>query len=128
MSEIPADLKYTQDHEWIKVLDDGTALVGITDFAQSSLGDVVFVELPEVGAEFSQGDVFGVVESVKAASDLFMPVGGTVVEVNNALDTAPEQVNNAPFTDGWIIRLQPADAGELDALLDATAYGAATEE
>jgi glycine cleavage system H protein len=123
MSEIPADLKYTKEHEWIKVLDDGTALVGITDYAQGSLGDVTFVELPEVGAEFGAGDTFGVVESVKAASDLFMPLAGTIEAVNEELESAPELVNGAPYTDAWIIKIRMTDPAELEGLLDAAAYG-----
>ncbi|MFP4282182.1 MAG: glycine cleavage system protein GcvH [Opitutales bacterium] len=123
MSDIPADLRYTKEHEWIKLLDDGTALVGVTDYAQESLGDVTFVELPPVDEHFGGGDTFGVVESVKAASDLFMPVAGTVVEVNEALDGAPELVNQSPYAEAWIIRLRPDDPAAIEALLDAAAYG-----
>lgn len=123
MSQIPADLKYTQDHEWLKILKDGTALAGITDFAQSSLGDVTFVELPTVGDHFKAGDTFGVVESVKAASDLFMPISGTIVAINEALGDSPELVNSAPYDAAWIVKIKVEDVSELDALLDATAYG-----
>lgn len=122
MSNIPADLQYTKDHEWVKLLDDGSALIGITDHAQSSLGDVTFVEAPAVGDDFGIGDTFGVVESVKAASDLYMPLSGTILEVNEALEGAPELVNSAPYDAAWMIRIQPSDVSELNALLDAAAY------
>jgi glycine cleavage system H protein len=116
----PADLKYTKDHEWIR-FDGSEALVGITDFAQRQLGDVVFVELPEVGKTFKQGDVFGTIESVKAVSELFAPVSGEIVAANPALGTHPENVNATPH-DAWMIRIRPSDAGEAAALLDAAAY------
>lgn len=120
MSQVPQDLKYTKDHEWIR-LDGDTATVGITDHAQQSLGDITFVEVPEVGDSFSAGDAFGVVESVKAASDLYMPVDGEVIEVNEGLEAAPETVNSDPYGDGWIIKLKVT--GSTDDLLDAAAYG-----
>ena len=116
----PADLKYTKDHEWIRV-DGDTADVGITDYAQQQLGDVVFVELPQVGRVLGQGEVFGTIESVKAVSELFSPVAGEVVAVNDALTSAPEQINSEPHA-AWIIKVRPAQAAELDTLLDATAY------
>ena len=116
----PADLKYTKDHEWIRVTGD-TADVGITDYAQQQLGDVVFVELPQVGRVLAQGEVFGTIESVKAVSELFSPVAGEVVAVNDALTSAPELVNSEPHA-AWIIKVQPSSAAELDALLDAAAY------
>jgi len=116
----PADLKYTKDHEWIRVTAD-TADVGITDYAQQQLGDVVFVELPQVGRILAQGDVFGTIESVKAVSELFAPVAGEVVAVNDALTSAPEQVNSDPHG-AWIIRVRPSHAADLDGLLDAAAY------
>jgi len=122
MSEIPADLKYTKEHEWIKDLGNGQALVGITDYAQESLGDVTFVELPPVDETFATGDTFGVVESVKAASDLYMPVSGTIVEVNTVLEDAPETVNSAPYADAWLVKIALTDPAELDGLLDAKAY------
>lgn len=122
MSNIPSDLKYTKDHEWIRLEADGTATVGITDYAQGSLGDVTFVELPEVGASFSAGDAFGVVESVKAASDLYMPVSCEVIEVNEALEDAPESVNTDPYGDAWIAKIKLEDPSEAEALLDAAAY------
>ena len=114
-------LKFTKDHEWVKV-DGDTATVGISDYAAKQLGDVVFVELPEIGAEFGQGDELAVVESVKAASEVYAPVGGEVTAVNDALDGAPETVNAGPTTDGWFAKLRLADAGDLDALMDEAAY------
>lgn len=114
MSEIPQDLKYTKDHEWVKMNEDGTALIGVTDYAQESLGDVTFVELPEVGDTFDAGEAFGVVESVKAASDLYMPVSGEIVEINESLDDEPEQVNSSPYSDAWLIKIKvDGDTGDL---------------
>ena len=118
----PADLKYTKDHEWVRS-GDGEAVIGITDYAQAQLGDVVFVELPAVGRTIKQGEVFGTIESVKAVSELYAPVSGEVVAVNDALSTSPESVNKDPHG-AWIIKVKPSNAGELGALLDATAYGA----
>jgi glycine cleavage system H protein len=118
----PADLKYTKDHEWVRS-GDGEAAIGITDYAQAQLGDVVFVELPAVGRTIKQGEVFGTIESVKAVSELYAPVSGEVVAVNDALSTAPESVNKDPHG-AWIIKVKPSAAGELGSLLDATAYGA----
>lgn len=119
---IPPDLKYTKDHEWLKLLGDGEALVGITDFAQQSLGDITFVEIPEAGDQFDAGATFGVVESVKAASDLYMPIDAEVLESNAALEDAPEQVNQSPFGEGWIIKVRATDPSQLDGLLEASAY------
>lgn len=124
MSNIPADLRYAKSHEWLKPESDGTVTVGITDYAQNSLGDITYVQVPKVGAVLKAGETFGVVESVKAASDLYAPVAGTVVAVNPALDGAPETVNRAPYTDGWMLKLKPADAAALQTLLDAKAYAA----
>ncbi len=118
----PADLKYTKDHEWVRSAD-GEATIGITDYAQAQLGDVVFVELPAVGRTIKQGEVFGTIESVKAVSELYAPVSGEVVAVNDALSTSPESVNKDPHG-AWIIKVKPSNAGELGSLLDATAYGA----
>jgi glycine cleavage system H protein len=118
----PADLKYTKDHEWVRSAD-GEATIGITDYAQAQLGDVVFVELPAVGRAIKQGEVFGTIESVKAVSELYAPVSGEVVAVNDALSTSPESVNKDPHG-AWIIKVKPSNAGELGSLLDATAYGA----
>ena len=125
MSEIPSDLNYAATHEWARLEEDGTVTVGITDHAQDSLGDVVFVELPETEAEIVAGDEAGVVESVKA--DVYMPVSGTVIAVNAALDEMPEKVNEDPYGDGWFFRLRPIDAGELDNLLDVEGYGEVVE-
>lgn len=122
MSEIPDNLKYTKEHEWLRLEEDGTIVVGVTDYAQESLGDVTFVELPEIGASFAAGETFGVVESVKAASDLFMPVSGEVTEINEALADAPEKVNASPFGDAWMIKVRPDNADDLGQLLDAKAY------
>ncbi|MEO6244750.1 MAG: glycine cleavage system protein GcvH [Opitutaceae bacterium] len=123
MSNIPDLLRYARSHEWVRLENDGTVTIGITDYAQNSLGDITYVQSPKIGAAFKAGEVFGVVESVKAASDLYAPVAGTVVAVNAALDAAPETVNRAPYTEGWMLRLKPTDAAAVGALLDATAYG-----
>lgn len=123
----PAELRYTREHEWIRVEGD-TGTVGITAFAQDQLGDVVFVELPAVGAEVAQGKQFGTVESVKTVSDLFSPVSGTVVEVNPALADHPELVNQDPYGQGWMIKVRLADPAELDGLLDSKAYEAFLKE
>lgn len=120
-------LKYAKSHEWTKV-DGETATVGISDFAQSELGDVVYVELPEVGSEVKKGETFGVVESVKAASDVYAPVSGEVVEVNNVLSDDPAKVNSEPFEGGWIMKVKVSAPGELDELLDAAAYTAHCED
>ena len=122
MSNIPSDLKYTKSHEWLKLGADGVATIGITDYAQGSLGDITFVQLPKAGAAFKADEVFGAVESVKAASDLYAPVAGTVVEVNPALDAAPELVNKAPFGDGWLLKLRLANPADAAQLLDAQGY------
>lgn len=116
------DRRYAKSHEWLKSENDGTATVGITDYAQNSLGDITFVQFPKVGAAFKAGETFGVVESVKAASDLYLPVAGTVVAVNTALDRAPETVNRSPFDDGWLIKLKVANPAETGALLSADDY------
>lgn len=122
MSDIPKDLKYAASHEWSRLEVDGTVTVGITDHAQEALGDVVFVELPEVGDRFDALGEIAVVESVKAASDIYAPVSGKVIAINEALEDSPETVNQDPYGDGWFFRLQPDDAGELAGLLDAQAY------
>lgn len=122
MSNVPSDLVYAKSHEWLKVSADGTALVGITDYAQNSLGDITFVQVPKVGTALKAGETFGVVESVKAASDVYSPVAGTVLEVNKALDSNPEKVNQAPYTDGWMLKLKLANPAEAAALLSAEAY------
>ena len=122
MSNIPSDLKYTKSHEWVRAEDDGTVTVGITDHAQGLLGDMVFIELPEPGTALDAGEECAVVESVKAASDVYAPLTGEVAEINEVLEEAPETVNADPYGDGWLFRLKLADAAELDALLDAEAY------
>ncbi len=122
MSNVPSDLRYAKSHEWLKTASDGTAWVGITDYAQNSLGDITYVQLPKVGATFAAGQTFGVVESVKAASDLYLPVAGVIVEVNTALDAAPETVNQSPYERGWILKLKLADSAAVSTLLDAAAY------
>jgi glycine cleavage system H protein len=125
MSNVPADLKYTSSHEWVRVADDGTVTIGITEHAQDQLGDMVFVEVPEAGRRVAAGEACAVVESVKAASDVYSPVAGEVVEGNNALADAPELVNKDPYGEGWLMRVRPGDPSSLDALLDAQAYTAA---
>ncbi|NYS60723.1 glycine cleavage system protein GcvH [Vreelandella salicampi] len=122
MSQVPGNLQYAESHEWVLDNGDGTVTVGITDHAQEALGDVVFVELPEVGQMLSKGDEFGVIESVKAASDLYAPINGEVVEVNEALEDAPENVNEAPYEDGWIMKVRLD--GAVEGLLDADGYQA----
>jgi glycine cleavage system H protein len=124
---VPADLRYTKDHEWVRV-DGDTATIGVTDFAAHQLGDVVFVDLPAVGRAVEQFATFGVVESVKAVSDLYAPLSGAVTEVNGDLSGSPELVNSDPFGDGWMIRVKVADAGQVDGLLDAAAYERLTSE
>mgnify|MGYP000736350889 FL=1 len=118
----PSDLYYTEDHEWLRLNDDGTATVGITDFAEGELGDIVFVELDPEGTELSAGDVYGTVEAVKTVSELFMPMSGTIIEVNESLEGAPEQVNEDPYGDGWMVVIELEDESELDDLLDAEDY------
>ncbi len=118
---IPADLKYTKDHEWIKV-DGDMVIVGITDFAQRELGDIVYVEVESVDEEIEEGEVFGTVEAVKTVSDLFMPISGTVIEFNEDLESEPEAVNEDPYDKGWMIKIKPADMSSVDNLLSADAY------
>ena len=118
----PSDLKYTKEHEWVKDNGDGTATIGITDFAQGELGDIVFVELEEAGYEFSQDDTFGTVEAVKTVSDLFAPVDGEVLELNEALEDNPEIVNDDPYGDGWMIKIKVTDPSQLEGLLSADEY------
>lgn len=128
MSNVPGELKYVSSHEWIRDEGDGVVCIGITDHAQDLLGDVVFVEFPEVDAEVASGDDVGVVESVKAASDIYAPVSGTILEINEDLEDAPENVNNDPYGDGWFFKMKLSDVAELDDLLDAEAYAAQCEE
>jgi len=121
--EFPGDLKYTKEHEWVLV-EDNVAIVGITDFAQDQLGDIVFVELPAIGDKVSKEDAFGVVESVKAVSDIYAPVSGTVVEVNEDLPESPEVVNEDPYGDGWLIKVKVSDPADLEDLMDNDEYTA----
>jgi len=127
MSNIPAELRYAKSHEWVKTESDGSVTIGITHFAQEALGDITYVQVPKVGAVLKAGETFGVVESVKAASDLYAPVGGTVLAVNAVLATTPETVNRAPYTDGWMLKLKPANAAEIQGLLDAASYAKVAE-
>ena len=122
MSQVPADLRYTKDHEWIRQETDGTVTVGITDHAQAALGDVTFVDLPKSGKSFGAGDVFGTVESVKAASDLYCPVAGEIVAVNTGLNDAPDLVNREPYGGAWMIRIKLKNLADFAQLLDANAY------
>lgn len=124
---LPADVRYTEDHEWAKKEND-LVTIGINDYAQDQLGEIVFVEMPETGTSFSKGDEFGTVESVKAVSELYMPVSGEVMEINEALEDAPELVNNACYGDGWIIRVKPSDLSEMELLMDKKAYLKSLEE
>ena len=127
MSDIPSDLKYAATHEWARLEEDGTVTVGISDHAQDALGDVVYVELPELEQVIAAGDEAGVVESVKAASDVYAPISGTICAINEALEDAPETVNSDAYTDGWFFKMQPSDIGELEELLDAEGYGEVCE-
>lgn len=122
MSNIPSDLKYASTHEWAKLEDDGTVTVGITDHAQELLGDLVYVELPEVETSIKAGDEIGVVESVKAASDIYSPVSGEVVSINERLQETPDLINSDPYGDGWIFRIKPMDENDLHDLMDAESY------
>jgi glycine cleavage system H protein len=122
MSQTPNELKYASSHEWARLEEDGTVSVGISDHAQEALGDVVFVELPDVGTVFAAGDDAGVVESVKAASDIYAPIGGEVIGINGQLEDEPEMVNSDPYNEGWFFKLQPSDSSELEALLSAGDY------
>ncbi len=122
--KIPQDLKYTKEHEWVRDNGDGTVSVGITDFAQGELGDIVFVELEPEGSEFGQDDVFGTVEAVKTVSELFLPVSGEILECNQALEDDPELVNSDPYGKGWMVKIKMSDPSEFDSLLSAEEYGA----
>jgi glycine cleavage system H protein len=128
MSNLPQDLSYLPSHEWVRNEGDGTVTIGVTDFAQEQLGDVVFVELPEVGTQLSTEEEFGVIESVKAASDLYAPVSGEVVEINEQLEDDPELVNSDPYGDAWLLKIRLSDTDELNHLLDADAYSVLCEE
>lgn len=123
-TQIPSDLKYVTSHEWLRLEADGSVTVGITDHAQSLLGDVVFVELPQVGAKLARDGAAGVVESVKSASDVYAPIAGEIIAVNAELADSPDIVNESPYGDGWFFRIQPANPADLDGLMDAAAYAA----
>lgn len=124
MSTVPADLKYTKSHEWVMLNADGSATIGITDHAQDQLGDMVYVEAPDAGRTLKAGEACAVVESVKAASDVYAPIAGDVIEGNPGLIDAPESVNHDPYGSGWLLKMQPADVAAIDALMDAAAYEA----
>lgn len=128
MSEVPTELRYTSSHEWVRLEDDGTVKVGITDHAQAALGDLVFVETPEVGTEYAAEDACCVIESVKAASDMYMPINGEIVEANEALTDEPEIINSSPYDDGWIFKIKPSDEDDIGQLMDAATYEAEIED
>ena len=128
MSNVPNDLKYVSSHEWVRLEDDGTVTVGITDHAQELLGDVVYVEVPELDSEVALEDEIAVVESVKAASDIYAPISGTIIAVNDDLEEAPETVNSSPYDDGWMFKMKPSEESELNNLLDAEAYSTEIED
>lgn len=122
MSDVPSDLRYRETHEWVRLEDDGSVVVGITDHAQAALGDIVFVELPEPGLSYAQGDACAVVESVKAASDIYAPISGEIIEFNPSLEDDPGLVNSDPYGDGWLYSMTPSDPDELDQLMDKKEY------
>ena len=128
MSEIPSDLRYRDSHEWVRTEENGTIVVGVSDHAQSALGDMVFVELPEPGMSYEQGDACAVVESVKAASDIYSPLGGEIIDANAELEDAPELVNTDPYGAGWLFKMIPSDASQIEGLLDAEAYAAMQDD
>ncbi len=125
--EFPDDLLYTKEHEWLRVIGD-TAVIGITDYAQSQLGDIVYTELPDIGMEFAPGNAFSVVESVKTVSDIYSPITGTIAEVNDNLESSPEQINAEPYKGGWIVKMTISDAGELEKLLSPEEYESLVNE
>jgi glycine cleavage system H protein len=128
MSDVPSDLRYRDSHEWVRLEDDGSVVVGITDHAQAALGDIVFVELPEPGLSYAQGDACAVVESVKAASDIYAPISGEVIEFNPSLEDDPGLVNSDPYGDGWLFSMAPSDLEELDGLMGKKEYIESIEE
>ena len=127
MAKVPSNLKFLESHEWARVEDDGTVTVGISDHAQELLGDIVFVELPEIGKEISQSSDIAIVESVKAASDVYSPLTGEIVEINESLNDNPEIINASPYDDGWFFKIKPQDISEMEKLLDADAYESSSE-
>ncbi len=128
MSEIPSELRYRESHEWVRLEDNGNVVIGISDHAQGALGDMVYIELPEPGMSYEQGEACAVVESVKAASDIFAPVSGEVIEANGDLEDSPELVNTDPYTGGWLFKMIPSDAGQVAVLLSAEDYAAQQED
>ncbi len=128
MSDVPSDLRYRDSHEWVRLEDDGSVVVGITDHAQAALGDIVFVELPEPGMSYAQGDACAVVESVKAASDIYSPISGEVIEFNASLEDDPGLVNTDPYGDGWLFSITPSDPDEIDGLMSKKEYLESIEE
>ena len=128
MSEIRSDLRYKDSHEWVRLEAGGQVVIGISDHAQSALGDMVYIELPEPGMSYDQGEACAVVESVKAASDIYAPVSGEVIEANGTLEDSPELVNTAPYSDGWLFRMIPSDPSQIEGLLNAEAYAAQQED
>ena len=128
MSQSPQELRYVSSHEWVRLEDDGTATIGITDHAQEALGDVVFVELPEVGAQLGAGDEAGVVESVKAASDIYAPIGGEIIAINENLEDSPEVINADPYGDGWFFRMRLDDVADVEELMTAEQYDASCQD
>jgi glycine cleavage system H protein len=118
----PADLRYTSEHEWLRITEGNIAVIGVTDFAQSELGDIVFIEIETIGQTFAANEIFGTVEAVKTVSDLFLPVAGKILEVNPALSNNPELVNNDPYGEGWMVKIEVADLTEVEALMDSVAY------
>ncbi|HEY4734291.1 MAG TPA: glycine cleavage system protein GcvH [Gemmatimonadaceae bacterium] len=124
MANIPKDLQYTEEHEYVRKANDGTVEIGITDYAQGELGDVVYIELPKVGTKFNKHDVFGTIEAVKAVSELFSPIGGEVVAINDRLDKEPALVNTDPYGAGWMIKVRPSNQADIDGLMKADAYTA----
>ncbi len=119
---LPSDIKYTKDHEWVRLQEDGSALIGVTDYAQNELGDIVYVDIDTVGKELGSEEVFGTVEAVKTVSDLFMPVKGKVEEINPGLDNNPELINQDPYGEGWMVKITPSSGADVEALMDAAAY------
>ncbi|HMB58335.1 MAG TPA: glycine cleavage system protein GcvH [Xanthomonadales bacterium] len=128
MSDIPSDLRYRDSHEWVRLEDDGSVTIGISDHAQAALGDMVYVELPEPGLSYAQGDACAVVESVKAASDIYAPISGEIIESNPALEDDPAMVNTDPYGDGWLFTMNPSKPDELDGLLNAEEYAEAQDD
>jgi len=128
MSEVPTELRYTSSHEWVRLEDNGTVTVGITDHAQEALGDLVFIETPEVGTNFAAEEACCVIESVKAASDMYMPINGEVIEANEKLTDEPEIVNSSPYDDGWIFKIKPSDEDDIGQLMDSATYEAEIED